>query len=104
MSALRDRVVQQALLNVLQPIFEQEFHPSSYGYRPNLSAHHHHALAKAERFTRHYRLDHLVDMNFSKCFNSLEHGLILSSVNEKVSDGKLLNPIRSFLKSGIVEN
>jgi RNA-directed DNA polymerase len=99
---IRDRVVQQALLNVLQPIFEPGFHPSSYGYRPNRSAHH--AVAKAERFTRHYGLDQVVDMDLSKCFDTLDHELILSSVNEKVSDGKVLNLISSFLKSGIVED
>jgi len=98
---VKDRVVQQALLNVLQPIFEPDFHPSSYGYRPGRSAHH--AIAKAERFTRHYGLSHVVDMDLSKCFDTLDHELILSSVNEKVSDGKVLRLIDSFLKSGIVE-
>ena len=99
---VRDRVVQQALLNILQPIFEPEFHPSSYGYRPKRSAHH--AVAKAERFTRHYGLDQVVDMDLSKCFDTLDHDQILSSVNEKVSDGKVLNLISRFLKSGIVED
>lgn len=99
---VRDRVVQQALLNILQPIFDPGFHPSSYGYRPNRSTHH--AIAKAERFTRHYGLDQVVDMDLSKCFDTLDHSLILSSVNEKVSDGKVLDLISSFLKSGIVED
>lgn len=99
---IRDRVVQQALLNILQPIFEPEFHPSSYGYRPGRSAHH--AIAKAERFTRYYGLDHVVDMDLSKCFDTLDHNLIISLVNEKVSDGKVLNLILSFLKSGLVED
>lgn len=72
---MRDRVVQQALLNILQPIFEPYFHPSSYGYRPKRSAHH--AIAKAERFTRHYGLEHVVDMDLSKCFDTLDHNLIL---------------------------
>lgn len=98
---MRDRVVQQALLNVLQPIFEPDFHPSSYGYRPKRSAHH--AIAKAERFTRYYGLEHVVDMDLSKCFDTLNHELILSAVNEKVSDGKILKLISTFLKSGILE-
>jgi group II intron reverse transcriptase/maturase len=99
---IRDRVVQQALLNVLQPIFDPDFHPSSYGYRPNRSAHH--AIAKAERFTRHYGLEHVVDMDLSRCFDTLDHELILSAVNEKVSDGKVLDLISAFLKSGILED
>ena len=44
--AVRDRVVQQALLDILQPIFEEDFHPSSYGYRPERSCHH--AITKAQ--------------------------------------------------------
>jgi len=99
---MRDRVVQQALLNILQPIFEPDFHPSSYGYRPKRSAHH--AIAKAERFTRYYGLEHVVDMDLSKCFDTLSHNLILAAVNEKISDGRVLNLISDFLKSGIVED
>lgn len=99
---VKDRVVQQALLNILQPIFDPGFHPSSYGYRPERSAHH--AIAKAERFTRHYGLWHVVDMDLSKCFDTLAHELILSSVNEKVSDGKVLSIIEAFLEAGIMED
>lgn len=98
---IKDRIVQQALLNVLEPIFEPTFHPSSYGYRPNRSAHH--AIAKAERFTRHYRLEHVVDMDLSKCFDTLDHDLIVEAVQEKVSDGKILKLIRQILQSGIMD-
>ena len=72
---IRDRVVQQSLRMVLEPIFEPGFHPSSYGYRPNRSAHH--AVAKAERFSRHYGLSHVADIDLSKCFDTLDHELIL---------------------------
>ena len=99
---MRDRVVQQALLNILQPIFDPGFHPSSYGYRPNRSAHH--AIAKAERFARYYGLEHVVDMDLTRCFDTLSHNLILTAVNEKISDGKVLGLISAILKSGIVED
>ena len=99
---VRDRVVQQALLNVLQPIFEPGFHPSSYGYRPGRSAAH--ALAKAERFARYYGLFHVVDMDLSKCFDRLDHTEILKGVNRKVSDGKVLKLIEQFLKAGVLES
>jgi len=98
---VRDRVVQQALLNVLQPIFDPDFHPSSYGYRPKRSAAQ--AVAKAERFMSKYRLHHVVDMDLSKCFDTLDHDLILKGVNRKVSDGSVLNLIDLFLKSGVVD-
>ncbi len=60
-----DRVVQQAVLNILQPIFDPGFHPSSYGYRPERSCQQ--AIAKAERFMNKYGLRHVVDMDLSEC-------------------------------------
>ena len=98
---VRDRVVQQSLLNVLQPIFDPDFHPSSYGYRPKRSAAQ--AVAKAERFVNHYGLEHVVDMDLSKCFDTLDHASILQGVNRKVSDGSVLELINKMLKSGIEE-
>jgi len=99
---VRDRVVQQALLNILQPIFDPDFHPSSYGYRPNCSCQK--AVAKAERFMNKYGLRHAVDMDLSKCFDLLDHELIIKSVNRKVSDGRILKLIRQFLEAGIMKD
>lgn len=99
---VRDRVVQQALLNVLQPIFDPEFHPSSYGYRPNRSCHQ--AVAKAEMFINRYGLEYVVDMDLSKCFDSLNHELIIEGVNRKVSDGSVLKLIRKFLRAGVMSD
>jgi len=99
---VRDRVVQQALLNVLQPIFEPDFHPSSYGYRPGRSCQQ--AVAKAERFMNKYGLRHVVDMDLSKCFDRLDHELLIKAVNRKVSDGSVLKLIRKFLKAGVMED
>lgn len=99
---IKDRIVQQALRNVLEPIFEPTFHPSSYGYRPKRSAHH--AIAKSERFACHYGLEDVVDMDLSKCFDTLDHDLIIASVGRRVSDGKVLKLIKDMLGSGIMEN
>lgn len=99
---VRDRVVQQALLNILQPIFEPGFHPSSYGYRPGRNCQQ--AIAKAERFMNRYQLKHVVDMDLSKCFDTLDHEQIIDKVNRKVSDGSVLKLIRQFLKAGIMKN
>lgn len=98
---LKDRVVQQALLNVLEPLFEPYFHPSSYGYRPTRSAHH--ALAKASAFSHKYGMTHVVDMDLSRCFDTLDHELIISGVKTRVSDGKVLSLISQMLTSGIIE-
>lgn len=98
--AVRDRIVQQALLNILQPIFDIDFHPSSYGYRPKRSCHD--AISKATVFIRKYHRDWVVDMDLSKCFDLLDHELIISSVKRKVTDGSILKLINQFLKSGVM--
>lgn len=98
--AVRDRIVQQVLADILTPIFDPHFHPSSYGYRPGRSAHD--AIHKATLFIRRYRREHVVDMDLSKCFDRLDHGLILKSVRRRVSDGSILSLIERFLTSGVM--
>jgi group II intron reverse transcriptase/maturase len=98
--AVRDRVVQQALLDILQPIFDPDFHPSSYGYRPGRSCQQ--AVAKATMFVRQYKLVHVVDMDLSKCFDRLDHDLIVASIRRRVRDGSILALLRMFLESGVM--
>ena len=97
---VRDRVVQQALRTVLEPLFDPHFHPSSYGYRRGRSAHQ--AIAKASLFIRDYSRHWVVDMDLSKCFDRLDHELILAGVRRRVSDGSVLNLLRQFLRSGVM--
>ena len=97
---VRDRVVQQALLNILQPIFDPEFHPSSYGYRPGRSPHQ--AIAKASQFIRRYGLRWVADMDLSRCFDTLNHALILKSFRRKIADGSILELVRMFLQGGVM--
>lgn len=99
---VKDRVVQQAIVNILEPIFDPTFHPSSYGYRPKRSQHE--AVAKAERFMNKYGLTEVVDMDLSKCFDTLDHEIIMDAVSERISDGKVLTLIRKFLKSGVMRS
>ena len=97
---VRDRIVQQCLNDILSPIFEEQFHPSSYGYRPNRSCHD--AINKATMFIRQYDLKHVVDMDLSKCFDLLDQELILSSISKRVKDGSILKLIKLFLESGVI--
>lgn len=99
---VRDRVVQQALVNILEPIYNPDFHPSSYGYRPGCSCQQ--AVAKAEMFMNKYGLKYVVDMDLSKCFDRLDHELILKRVNTKVSDGRVLKLIKTFLTAGVIKD
>jgi len=98
--AVRDRVVQQALLDILNPIFDPDFHPSSFGYRQGRSCHD--AISKATLFIRDYRRQWVVDMDLSKCFDRLDHELILAGVKRKVTDGSILELIKQFLTSGVM--
>lgn len=99
---VRDRVVQEALRRVIEPIFEPDFHPSSYAYRPGRSCQQ--AVAKAEMFLNRYHLEHVVDMDLSKCFDRLDHELILQGVQSRISDGKVLGLIRTFLEAGVMQD
>lgn len=97
---VRDRVVQQTLNDLLTPIFEEQFHPSSFGYRPYRSCHD--AINKATMFIRRYGMHHVVDMDLSKCFDKLDHEIILQSIRRRVTDGSVLGLIDKFLKSGVM--
>lgn len=97
---VRDRVVQQALKTLLEPLFDGDFHPSSYGYRPGRSAHQ--AISKAQLFIRHYQRQWAVDMDLSKCFDTLDHDLIIRQFRRRVTDGSILGLLRQFLESGVM--
>lgn len=98
--SVRDRVVQQALLDIMQPIFEPEFHPSSYGYRPGRSSHQ--AIAKATLFIRKYAMEWVVDMDLSKCFDTLDHEIIIAAIRKRITDGSILKLVLMFLQSGVM--
>lgn len=97
---VRDRVIQQALLDIMQPIFEPSFHPSSYAYRKGMGCHQ--AIAKATLFIRKYGFRWVVDMDLSKCFDMLNHDLIVKSVRERITDGSIIKLIKMFLESGVM--
>jgi group II intron reverse transcriptase/maturase len=97
---VRDRVVQQAVRSLIEPIFDPDFHPSSYGYRPGRSGHH--AIGKATLFIRRYRREWVVDMDLSKCFDTLNHDLIIRQFRRRITDGSVLSLLRQFLESGVM--
>lgn len=97
---VRDRVVQQTLRTIVEPIFDPDFHPSSYGYRKGRSAHQ--AISKASLFIRRYRREWVVDMDLSKCFDTLDHDLIIDCFRARITDGSVLKLLRQFLESGVM--
>ncbi|MDI6733728.1 MAG: group II intron reverse transcriptase/maturase [Planctomycetota bacterium] len=97
---IRDRVIQQAFLQILGPIFERIFHDNSYGYRPNRSAHM--AISKLWTFKEkgYYQV---VDMDIKGFFDNINHKLMMDLVRQEVSDGWVLDSIYGMLKAGISE-
>ena len=99
MPALRDRVVQAALKLVLEPIFEADFQPCSYGFRPGRRAQD--AIAEIHYLTsRSY--EWVVEADIKACFDELSHSAILDRVRQRIADKRVLALIKAFLKAGIM--
>ena len=94
-----DRLIQQAILQVLTPIFDPGFSESSYGFRPKRSAHG--AIKQIQRTIRDgYR--HCVNMDLSKFFDRVQHDVLLARVSRKVHDRRLLKLMGRFLRAGVM--
>ena len=97
---VRDRVVQAALRHVLEPIFEKDFAPHSYGFRPGRGCKD--ALRRVDELLKQgYR--HVVDADLKRYFDTIPHEPLLERVRLKVADGRALRLIEAFLKAGVME-
>lgn len=94
-----DRWVQQALLQVLEPIFEPTFHASSHGFRPNRGAHT--AIAEAAKYVMEGRR-YTVDLDLEKFFDRVDHQRLLDRVGQRVQDRRILRIVRLMLKARVV--
>lgn len=95
-----DRLVQQALLQVLQPIFEPTFSQSSYGFRPGRSAQQ--AVRAAQGYVREGR-GWVVDIDLEKFFDRVNHDIVMSRLARQVGDERVLKLIRRFLEAGLMK-
>jgi RNA-directed DNA polymerase len=99
---VRDRVVQAALKLVLEPIFEADFEPCSYGFRPNRRAHD--AIAEIRTFASPpHRYEWVVEGDIAACFDEISHSALMGRVRQRISDKRVLALVQAFLKAGILD-
>jgi len=96
-----DRLVQQAIHQVLEPIFDPTFSDSSYGFRPGRSAHQ--ALKRAKEYVQAgYGI--VVDIDLEKFFDRVNHDILMSRLSKRIDDKRLLKIIRRFLQAGMMQH
>jgi len=96
-----DRVIQQAIAQVLIPIFEEKFSENSYGFRPNRSAHQ--AILKCKQYMDNgYKW--AVDIDLEKYFDTVNHDKLIGLVYKEVKDIRVISLIRKYLQAGVMMN
>ena len=96
-----DRLIQQAILQILTPIFDPGFSKHSYGFRPGKRAHD--AVKQAREYIKE-GYSYVVDMDLEKFFDRVNHDILMAKVARKVKDKRLLKLIRAYLKAGVMAN
>ena len=97
-----DRLVQQMILQVPDPIFDPTFSNSSYGFRPGRSAHM--ALEQARKYVAQEGRKFVVDLDLEKFFDRVNHDILMSRVARRIGDKRLLLIIRRFLQAGMMQD
>jgi group II intron reverse transcriptase/maturase len=94
-----DRVIQQAITQVLSPIYERQFSETSYGFRPRRSAHQ--ALRKCQTFIEEgYK--YAIDMDLEKFFDTVNHSKLVEVLSRTIKDGRVISLIHKYLRAGVV--
>jgi len=102
-STVVDRVVQAACKAVLEPIFEADFLPCSYGFRPNRRAQD--AIAEIHHFTsRPINYQYVLEADITACFDELDHVAVMDRVRRRIKDKRLCALVKAFLKAGVLDD
>jgi len=96
-----DRLVQQAILQVLEPLLDPTFSASSYGFRPGRSAHQ--ALGQAQKYVAEGRVI-VVDIDLEKFFDRVNHDILMARLARRIADKRLLRIVRRFLQAGLMQD
>ena len=94
-----DRWIQQMLLQVLSPIFDPQFHPSSWGFRPNRGAHD--AVKAAQGYVQEGKT-WVVDMDITKFFDRVNHDILMNRIGKTIRDKRVLGLIGKYLRAGVM--
>ena len=98
---MTDRVVQAALKLVLEPIFEADFQPCSYGFRPNRRAHD--AIAEIHYLaSRPRNYEWVLEADIKACFDEIEHTALMGRLRVRIKDKRACGLVKAFLKSGVL--
>ena len=97
---VRDRTVQGALRNVIEPIFEREFAQHSYGFRPGRGCKD--ALREVDRLLKEGYV-YVVDADLRRYFDTIPQDRLVERVKERIADGQILKLVESFLKQGLMD-
>ena len=99
--SVRDRIAQEVLRKLLEPIFEPLFHENSFGFRPGRSCH----QAIEQALSYHQQGDRItLDADIAGFFDNIPHDLIMDAVAEEIADGNVLNLVKKFLAAGVMEH
>jgi RNA-directed DNA polymerase len=97
---VKDRVVQTAAKLLLEPIFEQDFEPNSYGFRPDKSAHD--AVMEVVKWLN-FGCEQVIDADITACFDTIPKGRLIERVAARVVDGSMLHLVKQWLDAGILD-
>jgi len=96
-----DKILQRAIVMALEPIFEKEFYDFSYGFRPGKSAHQ--ALERIWKESMGMKGGYIIDMDISKYFDTIDHGLLREMISRRVNDGVITRIIGKWLNAGVMD-
>ncbi len=97
---LTDRVIQQAILQVLSPIYEEQFSDTSYGFRPNRGCHD--ALKKCQEYANQGYW-YVIDMDLEKFFDTVNQSMLIGILSRTIKDNRVISLIHKFLNAGIMD-